>query len=335
MNRRNAVALLALALLFALSGTAMAGSHSARKRYLITSTSQISPSVLGQLKGRAGPQGPPGSGPLGPQGLQGIVGPIGLPGERGPQGPVGPAGEPGLGAPGPAGETGERGASGPTGAAGATGLTGPTGATSGLVGPTGPAGSNGSGGGGAVDRVCVTLGLSPQDVTNCYLKTKFAETGGWSAHISVPSGGPQAEADGVVSFSAKYPKEPSTLKIKYRNEAESTAPAAPCLGSVNEPTAEKGNLCVLRGAQKGKELEDKNITEPAAIALPWGTFSTPFGEFIANGGECNKENGQCQNGVFVVFRTAQFGETGGGGEPKTVTAASYLNAQGSWAVTAN
>src|SRR6516162_2947899 len=96
MKRRIPVALLALAALFALSGTAMAGSHSARNRYLITSTNQISPSVLAKLKGSPGPQGPPGSGPLGPQGLQGIVGPIGLPGERGAQGPVGPAGAQGV-----------------------------------------------------------------------------------------------------------------------------------------------------------------------------------------------------------------------------------------------
>jgi hypothetical protein len=148
-------------------------------------------------------------------------------------------------------------------------------------------------------------------------------------------GGPQAEADGVVSFNPKYPKG-TALTLKYKNEAESQSPALPCVGSVNEPIAEKGNLCVYRGVQFGKEAEDKNITEPAAIALPWGTFATPFGEFIPNNQECNKENGQCQAGVLVLFRTAQFGEVGDGitGEPKTVTAASYLDARGSWAVTA-
>jgi hypothetical protein len=133
-----------------------------------------------------------------------------------------------------------------------------------------------------------------------------------------------------VSFNPKYPIEPSTLKVKYKNEAESQAPALPCIGSVNEPVAQKGNLCVMRGVQKGKEAEDTNITEPAAIPLPWGTFATPFGEFIANGGECNAEAGNCQTGVVVIFRTAQFGE------PRVkVTAESYLDAKGSWAVTAN
>lgn len=68
-----ATALSALALFFALGGTAIAARH-----YLLTSTSQIKPSVLRQLhgdtgaRGEAGPQGPAGSeGPAGPQGPSG------------------------------------------------------------------------------------------------------------------------------------------------------------------------------------------------------------------------------------------------------------------------
>jgi hypothetical protein len=200
---------------------------------------------------------------------------------------------------------------------GPTGPTGPTGLT-GTTGPTGPAG-----------QVCTTLGLSPNDVTNCFLKPKVAETGGWSAHIAVPSGGPQAEADGAVSFNPKYPLEPATLKLNYRNEAEAEAPKAPCFGAPNEPQAERGNLCVYRGVQRGKETEDKNIKEPNAAGNTEG-FATPLGEFIENGKECNKESGNCQTAVMVVFRTAQFAEPG-----VTVTATSYLDARGTWAVTAN
>lgn len=61
-----------LALVFAMSGGALAASH-----YLITKTSQIKPSVLKKLKtpGKAGPQGP--SGPAGTTGLQGKEGPPG------------------------------------------------------------------------------------------------------------------------------------------------------------------------------------------------------------------------------------------------------------------
>ncbi len=83
-----------LALFFALGGTAIAAQH-----YLITSTSQIKPSVLAKLKGEAdadgaqGRQGPAGPvGPQGPAGSQGQVGPAGARGERGLEGPAGSGG---------------------------------------------------------------------------------------------------------------------------------------------------------------------------------------------------------------------------------------------------
>ena len=86
-------------LVFAMSGGAYAAKH-----YVITSTSQISPKVLGKLKGKpgaAGSQGPAGAtGPQGPTGPAGATGPQGI-GAVGPQGPAGPTGPQG-----PAGETG-------------------------------------------------------------------------------------------------------------------------------------------------------------------------------------------------------------------------------------
>lgn len=62
-----------VALFFSLSGDGLAAS-----RYLITSVSQIKPSVRLALRG---PQGDPGE--TGPQGIAGVVG------EAGPQGPAG------------------------------------------------------------------------------------------------------------------------------------------------------------------------------------------------------------------------------------------------------
>jgi Collagen triple helix repeat (20 copies) len=91
MIRRNlnyASVVATLALVFALSGGALAASH-----YLINSTKQISPKVLAKLKGRAGAPGAPGAqgspgaiGPVGPQGKQGAEGKEGPPGEEGPEG---------------------------------------------------------------------------------------------------------------------------------------------------------------------------------------------------------------------------------------------------------
>lgn len=60
-----------LALVISMSGGAIAASH-----YLITSTSQIKPSVLRAIKGRSGP-----AGPAGPSGAASTV--------AGPQGPPG------------------------------------------------------------------------------------------------------------------------------------------------------------------------------------------------------------------------------------------------------
>jgi hypothetical protein len=67
-----------LALFFALGGTAMAAHH-----YLITSSSQIKPSVLKQLHGAGG-----ASGPAGAPGATGSQGPQGVQGKEGPPGPT-------------------------------------------------------------------------------------------------------------------------------------------------------------------------------------------------------------------------------------------------------
>jgi len=129
-----------VALVFALAGTSYAAST-----YLITSTNQITPSVLKTLKGERGPRGDIGA--QGSAGLTGATGPIGLtgaPGAPGAPGAQGAQGAPGAtGATGPTGATGiqgergypgRRGRKGETGAAGADGKTGATGAT-GAVGP--------------------------------------------------------------------------------------------------------------------------------------------------------------------------------------------------------
>jgi hypothetical protein len=71
-----------LAIVFAMSGAAYAA-----KKYVITSTKQISPKVLTALKGKAGKAGPIGpAGPKGDPGAAGAKGDPGLPGEKGQPG---------------------------------------------------------------------------------------------------------------------------------------------------------------------------------------------------------------------------------------------------------
>ena len=106
-----AVAISTVALFFSIAGTGFAFGH-----YIITSTSQIKPSVLTQIESTGTSYGKHDS-----HGLRGPQGPQGLQGDPGPRGPRGY-----TGADGSTGATGAAGATGPAGASGATGATGPT-----------------------------------------------------------------------------------------------------------------------------------------------------------------------------------------------------------------
>jgi hypothetical protein len=93
MKRRisPATVIASVALFFSLAGTGIAASH-----FLITSTSQIKPSVRAALTGARGPKGATGAngatGATGATGAQGLQGPPGVNGATGPQGVQGPQG---------------------------------------------------------------------------------------------------------------------------------------------------------------------------------------------------------------------------------------------------
>jgi hypothetical protein len=163
-------------------------------------------------------------------------------------------------------------------------------------------------------------GGTPQSSLEGRLSSKKSESSGWSATISVPVGGPQTQADGVVSFPIPLAKG-EKVKFTYRNEREALGPTAPCLGSVNEPVAEPGNLCVYRGGAGygSKENEDANAK--------FVQFEDFFGETVNETGEGNSGD----LGVLIIFRTNEFGKEGA---HLTLAKEAHLTASGSWGVTA-
>jgi hypothetical protein len=240
-----------LALVFAMTGGAYAA-----KKYLITSTSQIKPSVLAQLKGRPGANGAPGA--------------------QGPAGPAGPQGAKGEGAAGAAGKNGTNGENGKEGSAGesVTGKTILTGSSEcakqggveyTLKGVTSKICNGKEGQKGAEGKAATTLG---EDET---------ERGSWGMSISnTKFDGTGLEIPGVLKyeylgFTQITFAPPLALNeevgIKVLKENETVA--GQCEGRVAEPTAAPGFLCVYA------ELEyPTGITkhELAAGAKYYGAF---------------------------------------------------------------
>jgi hypothetical protein len=184
-----------LALVFAMTGGAYAA-----KKYLITSTKQISPSVLKALQGKAGVGGAPGA--------------AGAPGVQGPQGAQGPAGS--AGTAGSGGAKGEKGATGATGAKGATGASGATGYTESL-----PSGKTETG--------------------TWSIYTAFVEPGFPGTLTSISFAIP---LKGISEGTAYAFDLKETENEEFEREIGGTKKPTGCTGSVTEPTAPRGVLCV-------------------------------------------------------------------------------------------
>jgi hypothetical protein len=184
-----------LALVFAMTGGAFAAG-----RYLITSTKQIKPSVLAQLRGKPGPAGAKGV-----AGVQGAAGPQGPAGAGGAQGPAGAAGG-----------TGKDGAPGKEGKQGPTGTTGFT----------------------------ATL---PKGAT---------ETGTWSEQSSKIQSKEKTLVSTAISFS--IPLKSALDKTHVFLVEEPGQHEAECPGSVENPGAAEGDLCVFL-TELGNQVVQKLI----------------------------------------------------------------------------
>jgi hypothetical protein len=241
-----------LALIFAMTGAAWAAHH-----YLISSTKQISPKVLAQLKGNRGPRGARGA-----TGARGAQGPRGAQGAQGPTGPKGVTGT--NGTDGTNGNTVLSGSGAPASSLGSNGdfyidtdfydLYGPKtsggwGSPTSLKGPKGDAGSPWTAGG--------TL---PSGAT---------ETGTWGAVVA-PSGFAMASISFPIPLAASLDSAHVHL---YSDTASSPGGAfsATCTGTAANPTAPSGNLCIYQGtainmpsSQVGNPAD--NLSPDASVA---------------------------------------------------------------------
>ncbi len=211
-----------LALVFAMTGGAYAAG-----RYIITSTKQIKPSVLKQLRGAAGSAGTPGA-----------------KGETGPAGPAGAKGEAGTGT---AGNEGKAGAPGTSVTSkeikvgepacekrGGVELTAVSGKTDICTGAPWPAG-----------------GTLPKGQT---------ETGAWSASsYNVPSAGEVS-----ISISFPIPLPEASEEGFYLDKAETGAGhgRGGCEGTVAKPTAPEGVLCIYTAEEENENMREGATGHP-------------------------------------------------------------------------
>jgi hypothetical protein len=203
---------------------------------------------------------------------------------------------------------------------GATGPTGPAG-PEGKQGPTGPAGTGGGGNGEATN-----FGKYTGAGSSGGLASGKQESGVWAAHIQVPVGSEQDQAEGVASFPIPL-KFHEKVKLQYRNATEALAAIAPCAGSPQEPViTTSGNFCAYRGSNSAGLKESGTGVGNVDKNAKFFAFEASNGDVITETGEA----GDGDDGIAIVFRTTEFSTE----EPIPLAEEAHLNALGSWAVAA-
>lgn len=174
---------------------------------------------------------------------------------------------------GKGGAPGAPGAQGPAGAAGSRGETGPPGSE----GKEGPAGKNGLDGTNGQNGSPWTAGGT--------LPSGSTESGTWSAVRHEVIGFEEVRA--AISFfiplaAGAEGKNAFYLNLKESEEAEVTKPHG-CGGSVKNPTAPKGALCVYTSEEESEKASGVHILFPGIPGSP-NSFGRP-GTFISITGE--------------------------------------------------
>jgi Collagen triple helix repeat (20 copies) len=230
MNPATVIAMVAL--VFAITGGAFAatGSGGSSHGALIATAAK----AKGKPKAKVGPRGP--AGPAGKNGATGSAGPAGTVGAQGAQGAKGEAGP--QGAPGQEGPAGKEGKTGLTGKEGKAGIEGKEGSP----GPT-----------------CNVSG-------ECNLPSGASETGAWSIAGSGLKKSAMEEPLVAITYPLHLTFVPTAKFVAYP-ESFTAGSVAGCPGTLSEPKAEAGNLCVyaiggglelLAAVQALPEMEGKS-----------------------------------------------------------------------------